>query len=175
MTRRASKHFEAEFTFPNGKSTWFELHIQPIPEGIFVLSIDVTSRKHAEEKVKASEIEYRSLIDQATDAIFISNGDGRYTDVNETACRLLGYSKEEILQLTVRDLLGEEEVAAAPPRFEELRQGRSILSNRSLKAKDGRLIPVEINGKMLSNGKMLGMVRDISERKAKRRENFPIE
>jgi PAS domain S-box-containing protein len=174
MTTRMSKHFETEFTFPDGKVTWFELHIQPIPEGIFVLSIDITSRKLAEEKVKASENEYRSLIDQATDAIFISNGDGRYTEVNESACRLLGYSKEELLKLSVRDLLGAEEVASAPPRFDELRQGHSILSNRSLKAKDGRLIPVEINGKMLSNGKMLGMVRDVSERKANEERIFRL-
>ncbi len=165
MTSRTSKHFEAEYTFPDGHTTWFELHIQPIPEGIFVLSIDITYRKHAEEKAKAKEKEYRSLIDQATDAIFISNGNGEYTDVNESACRLLGYTKEELLKMNVNDLLGAEAVAAAPPRFEELKKGHSILSHRNLKAKDGRLIPVEINGKMLANGKLLGMVRDISERK----------
>ncbi len=165
MTSRVSKHFETEFTFPGGHTTWFALHIQPIPQGIFVLSIDVTSRKLAEDKLKSSEAEYRSLIEQATDAIFISNSNGQYTDVNESACRLLGYTKEELLRLTVSDLLGVEETAAAPPRFDELKNGHSILSHRNLRAKDGRMIAVEINGKMLSNGKMLGMVRDISERK----------
>jgi PAS domain S-box-containing protein len=144
---------------------WFELHIQPIPEGIFVLSVDITSRKQAEEKLKASELEYRSLIEQATDAIFISNGNGQFTDANECACRLLGYTKEELLKMNVRDLLGAEVSASAPPRFDELKKGGSILSERILRAKDGSTIPVEINAKMLSNGKMLGMVRDISERK----------
>jgi PAS domain S-box-containing protein len=165
MTSRVSKHFETEFSFPDGHTTWFELHIQPIPEGIFVLSIDISLRKQAEEKAKARENEYRSLIEQATDAIFISNGNGQYTDVNESACRLLGYSKEELLKMSMSDLLGEDTVASAPPRFDELRKGHSIMSQRKLKAKDGRLIPVEINGKMLSNGKILGMVRDISDRK----------
>lgn len=165
MTTRVSKHFETEFTFPDGHTTWFELHIQPIPEGIFVLSIDITLRKQAEEKQKLSELEYRSLIDQATDAIFISNGNGEYTEVNESACRLLGYTKNELLTMSVRDLLGHEVSASSPPRFDELKKGGSILSLRNLKAKDGRVIPVEINGKMLSNGNMLGMVRDISDRK----------
>jgi PAS domain S-box-containing protein len=165
MTSRISKHFESEYTFPDGHTTWFELHIQPIPEGIFVLSVDITSRKQAEDKLKASELEYRSLIEQATDAIFISNGNGQFSDVNESACRLLGYTKEELLKMNVRDLLGAEVSASAPPRFDELKKGGSILSERILQAKDGSTIPVEINSKMLSNGKMLGMVRDISERK----------
>lgn len=165
MEERCSKHLETEFAFPDGTKTWFELSIQPIPEGIFILSVDITARKHAEEKLKASELEYRSLIEQATDAIFISDEQGKYTDVNLKACMMLGYSKEELLTMNVSQLLVAEEAQNNPPRFNELRTGKTILSTRNLISKNGLIIPVEINAKMLSNGKMLGMVRDISDRK----------
>lgn len=48
---RVSIHLENEFTFPDGTVGWFELSFQPIPEGIFILSIDITERKKAEQKV----------------------------------------------------------------------------------------------------------------------------
>lgn len=130
-----------------------------------MLSIDITGRKLAEEKLKASEFEYRSLIEQATDAIFISDETGKYIDVNQRACLMLGYSKEELLTISAREILLKEEVEKNPPRFEELIAGKTILSTRNLVSKSGLIIPVEINAKMLSNGRLLGIVRDVSERK----------
>ena len=55
MNERISKHPDIKFTFPDKSTGWFELSIQPVPEGIFVLSIDITKRKKAEEKIKSSE------------------------------------------------------------------------------------------------------------------------
>jgi PAS domain S-box-containing protein len=165
MDERIQQYFVTEFTFPDGKKTWFELRIQPIPEGIFILSIDITARKKAEEKLKSNELEYYSLIEQASDAIFISDNIGRYLDVNRKACTMLGYSREELLSMNALDILWKDEAEKNPPRFEELKTGKTILSTRNFRTKDGQKIPVEINAKMLSNGKMLGMVRDISERK----------
>ncbi len=122
-------------------------------------------QKEAEEKLKAKEEEYRSLIDQATDGIFISNEKGKYLDANLSACQMLGYSKEELLHLSIHDILLQEEAKNNPPRFDELRAGKTLLSTRNLRRKDGSTIPVEITAKMLSNGNLLGMVRDITERK----------
>lgn len=51
MTERVSRIMENEFTFPNGTSGWFELSIQPVPEGLFILSMDITERKRAEEAI----------------------------------------------------------------------------------------------------------------------------
>lgn len=52
MKERVSIHFENEFTYPDNSKDWFELSVQPIPEGIFILSIDITERKKAEQQRK---------------------------------------------------------------------------------------------------------------------------
>lgn len=51
MKNRISEHLETEFTFPDGKKAYFELSIQPIPEGIFILSVDRSEQKKAKEKL----------------------------------------------------------------------------------------------------------------------------
>jgi two-component system, sensor histidine kinase PdtaS len=51
MDERATLHFENEFTYNDGSKNWFELRIEPIPEGIFVLSTNITNRKRAEEEL----------------------------------------------------------------------------------------------------------------------------
>ncbi|MEP6988526.1 MAG: GAF domain-containing protein, partial [Chloroflexota bacterium] len=48
MEERIPQHFESEFSFPDGAKTWFELSVQPIEEGIFILSLDITERKRSE-------------------------------------------------------------------------------------------------------------------------------
>ena len=48
MTERIALHEETDFVFPDGRRGWFDVRSQPVPEGVFVLSIDITERKHAE-------------------------------------------------------------------------------------------------------------------------------
>jgi PAS domain S-box-containing protein len=62
MTTRISRQLENEFTYPDGAKGWFELSIQPVPEGIFVLSMDITKRKRAESEfqTKISHTEKRT-------------------------------------------------------------------------------------------------------------------
>lgn len=51
LEERFTQHLETHFTFPDGSTTWFEISIQPVPEGVFMLSIDITKRKEAEEEI----------------------------------------------------------------------------------------------------------------------------
>ena len=126
---------------------------------------DITKRKQAEEQLRASEFEYHSLIEQATDGIFIYDKTGKYVNVNLSACKMLGYSKEELLKLSIDETLVHNDATNDTPNFDALLAGKTILSTSNLKRQDGSIMPVEINSKMLSNGKILGMVRDITERK----------
>ncbi len=61
MDTREAKHLENEFTYPDGSRAWFELRLDPVPEGVFVLSLDITSRKDAERAVRQQLEQLRSL------------------------------------------------------------------------------------------------------------------
>ncbi|MBT1688637.1 PAS domain-containing sensor histidine kinase [Dawidia soli] len=135
---------------------------------VLVSIIDITERKRIEEELRVSELRYRSLVEQAMDGIFISDEKGHYIEVNPSAVKMLGYTKEELMGMNVQEVLVPEEAKSNPPRFDELAAGKTILSIRNLKRKDGSVFPAEINAKMLSDGKMMGMVRDISERREAR-------
>jgi len=163
MENRTSNHIETEFEFPNKKKAWFELSIQPIAQGILILSVDITNRKEAQDKFTAKQRKYRTLFEQASDGIFISDQSGRYLEVNQHACDMLGYTKEELLEMTVYDLLTDGD--PQPVRFDLLQDGQTLLTTRQLKRKDGSFISVETSSKMLEDGKMLGIVRDITERR----------
>lgn len=145
--------------------------------------LDITDRKLAEDKLQEMnneleqlvevktreslqvELEYRSVVEQATDAIFISDAEGHYLDVNPSAVEMLGYTRDEFLRMKTYDIMIAEEIKADPPRLDELLSGKTLLTTRTLRRKDNSTVPVEINARMLSNGRMLGMVRDITVRK----------
>jgi diguanylate cyclase (GGDEF)-like protein/PAS domain S-box-containing protein len=120
-------------------------------------------RKQAEQELRASEERYRTLVEQASDGIFIADSDGHFTDVNPAGCKMLGYTREKILQLAMSDVTKIS--AEKPLRFKELQMGETIISERELLCKDGSLISVEISGRQLKDGRLQGIVRDITERK----------
>lgn len=70
MEERVSLHREIEFTFPDGSTGWFDVSMQPVPEGIFVLSIDISERKKAEQLLTESEFRYRQISSVSTDYVF---------------------------------------------------------------------------------------------------------
>jgi PAS domain S-box-containing protein len=77
---------------------------------------------------------------------------------------MLGYTHEELLQLNVRDVVAAEDQPGAARHFDELRAGKTVLSERRLRCKDGALLTVEISAKLLPNGALQEIVRDVAER-----------
>ncbi len=130
-----------------------------------VIFMDVTERKRTEKALLQSEEQFRELIEQAADGIFISDRSGKYVVVNSKGCSMLGYSLEELLEKNLSDLLPAEDKGKNPPRLEDLRAGKVIISERRMVCKDGSILPVEISGKMLADGRFQGIVRDITDRK----------
>lgn len=124
-------------------------------------------------ELRASEEKYRTLIECANDAVFIHqiNEDGMpgpFTEVNELACRRLGYSREELCRLSPLELDDpryRDRIAEATERL--LQDGHAVFETAQI-AKDGRSIPVEVSTRLLElNGTRLlfSLVRDITERK----------
>jgi PAS domain S-box len=138
-----------------------------LAEGIFSIYSDVTERKRAEAARLEVEGMYRALIEQATETILLHDIDGRFVQVNQRACDVLGYTREELMALSVFDIeagldhgrLREDWRRPAPWGYETL-VGRQI-------RKDGSSFPVEIRrGPVEWGGRSLILVfaRDISER-----------
>lgn len=119
----------------------------------------------ARASLRESEARYRDLVEQASDGIFLADAEGRFVGVNPRGCAMLGYTREEILQLSIQDLIPAEDLAGMAIPFDELRAGKTILVERRFRRKDGLLLPVEVSAKMLDSGLLQGIVRDVTERK----------
>ncbi len=126
---------------------------------------DVSTRRQMEEALRRSERSYRLLIEQASDGIHTYDLQGNFIETNSKLCEMLGYTREEMLRLNVKDLVPAKDLAAEPIRFDELRAGQTLLAERCLRRKDGTIIPVEISGRMICEGVLQSIIRDISERK----------
>jgi PAS domain S-box-containing protein len=126
---------------------------------------ELAERQRAEAALRASESTYRLLMDQAADGIAITDQDGHYLAANRRMCEMLGYTQDELLRLNVSDIVAPDDLASAPLRFDDMRAGNTVLSERRLRHKNGMLLPVEISARMLGDGRFQGIVRDISERK----------
>ncbi|MBL7872509.1 MAG: PAS domain S-box protein [Cyclobacteriaceae bacterium] len=154
------------FRHKNGTLIPFEVSTRMNVEGNYIdIARDISARKRAEEAIKSSEEKYRTLIEQATDGIFIADQAGRFLTVNPAACKLAQYTEVEFLSMTIYDLTLIEDVAKKPFQFEKLKRGKATQAERPMKRKDGTLIEVEINAKQISDGRLLVFVRDITDRK----------
>lgn len=103
MTSRRSHTMENEFTFPDGTKEWFELRIQPVPEGLFILSLDITERKRAEEKLNEYLNELREsnerfeLVNRATqDTIWVWDFATRQGHWGQGIIKTFGYKEEDL-------------------------------------------------------------------------------
>ncbi len=124
---------------------------------------DITERKEIEEKFILSEAKYRSFFNQSANAIFIFDKNGQLLDVNDIAVEMLGYSKSDMLLLTVFDL--ENDIQNHPIDLSLLIKGETVINERQFKKKDGSIIIVEVHSRKLPDGNSLGIVRDITDKK----------
>lgn len=150
---------------------WFENRIYPSPDGLTIYFTEITERKLSRQALTESEEKYRSLFDNANDAIYLIDPQTQQIiDTNKKAVDMLGYSLEELKQMTVPDLHPEDELPALPVRFAEAAENGSVSEVNGFhhKTKDGRLVPVEVNASMVEVGekqRRLSIVRDVTERK----------
>lgn len=105
------------------------------------------------------------LFEQASDGILIAEPGGNFVDVNPAACDMLGYTRQELLQLSPVDLITPHDREEKPPAFHLLEVGRPLIIERNLLRKDGSTIAVELNAQRLSDGRYLATVRDLTERR----------
>ena len=135
---------------------------------------DVTALKRTENRLKL----FRALIDRANDAIEVIDPEtGRFLDVNERACQIHGYSREEYLALAVYDLVPGMTREIWSRRSQDLRRAGSDVIEATHRRKDGSSVPVEVNVAHVSLDRdyLIGVVRDITERKQAESEMKQLE
>jgi two-component system cell cycle sensor histidine kinase/response regulator CckA len=137
--------------------------------GAAISSHDITDLKQMEEALRTGEERYRTLFEQANDAIHLATIDDRIIDINHRACEMMGYSREELLSMRVSDLQAPEvrRKQGEVVRSELARYGNSSFEGINIH-RDGTRIPVEINVsqiKGLEGDLFISVVRDITERK----------
>jgi PAS domain S-box-containing protein len=167
---------EAEGRRKNGTGFAVEVGFSPVVgrEGrLFCAAIrDLTERKLIEETLKRTEEQYRVLFDNYNDAVFVFGlgEDGAPTNfiqVNDVACRRLGYTREELLERSPRDL-HEPGTLDFAQIMQRLLAGDQWLFETEHLTRDGRGIPTEINARAFLLGgqrTVLIVARDITERK----------
>lgn len=116
--------------------------------------------------------QFRWFFEEATDGIFISDHQGRFTLANPSACAMLGYTLEELKQLGIPDVLAPDQAA---PRLAELHAGLTVVSERILKRKDGSCFPAELSTKMLPDGSLQAICRNTSMRQRMEEERWKAE
>ena len=139
--------------------------------GAIVVNIrDVTWLRQSEWALRESEARFRTLMEQASDAIFVVDAQGILLDVNSRTCTLTGYRQDELLQNRIHRFLPEEALPATRDGMERMRKGEHILLETLFRSKEGKLIDVEVSARMLADGSFLSIARDITQRKRMERE-----
>ncbi|MEW6445248.1 MAG: PAS domain S-box protein [Pseudomonadota bacterium] len=127
---------------------------------------NITERKAAERRLKLLE----HAINATGDAIFVTNMKGAFVYVNDAACHSLGYSREDLLGMGVRDINPDaSDELIQKVGAELLSQGRIDSFETVHRARDGHMFPVEIAKSLMAfDGAHFGIsvARDITERKA---------
>ena len=129
---------------------------------------DVTERKKAEQALRESEERFRRLVEDAADGFFVMEPEGKIVDINQTAGRQFGFSREELLTLSLPDIYATLNETGAADLYERVRPGGPVTLEGLGRRKDGSTFPFEMrSGLMELAGRqhMFALVRDITERK----------
>ncbi|MDQ3941145.1 MAG: PAS domain S-box protein, partial [Actinomycetota bacterium] len=116
----------------------------------------------AQEALRESEAKYRAVMEQAGDGIYIVGFDRRFIEVNRTAAEMLGYSREELIGLTIDDVADPQHIERHPPPLEDIKAGRPMTIERLMRKKDGSPLHVEIKSNKLDEERFVAIVRDIT-------------
>lgn len=168
--------YEVEFVHKNGMQKYGEIHGNLLIDdarGVtmdIVMVSDITEKRKALENLKNNEERYRTLFENANDLIQSVDAEWKFVDVNPKWLETLEYSKEELHNLTLINILREDQVQHCMELFNKVRQGESIKNVETVFiSKTGKEIFVEGSAKgYFRDGIFIatvGIFRDISERK----------
>ena len=167
---------EFEIIGLKGTHRVMETHAVPLKNSIgeiislLAITRDVTEKKNTEIEIKQNEEKYKTLVEQAIDAIALYDETGKVLDVNTGSVKMLGYTKEELIGMSLKVILTEEEIVVNPVRYDILKKGKSTIKQRRMRRKDGSIVETEVRSQQLPDGRFLSVIRDLTERIEAERE-----
>lgn len=121
-------------------------------------------RKKAEAALQTCEARYRTLFESAHTGIVLADAQGYYVDANASACRMLGYSRDELTRLHASDIVAPNEAGHIDPALSEILRQSTHDREWRFKRKDGSIFPAEVIATLMPDGTVLGLMRDTSDR-----------
>jgi PAS domain S-box-containing protein len=156
--------YEFRFITKSGETGWALERVVPITyqgrPAILGVCINITERKQA-------ELEYKAIIQTTMDGFWLVDMQGRFLDVNNAYCQLIGYSRDELLKMSIPDIEAIEKPEETAARIAKVMKVGGDRFETRHRCKDGRIVDVEVSVDYIDigGGRMFVFVRDISDRK----------
>ncbi|MCP4263596.1 MAG: PAS domain S-box protein, partial [Planctomycetes bacterium] len=138
--------------------------IQFLEELGHIIGISIEHTK-TEEALVESEKRYRTYINNAPDGVFVVDANGKYIEVNEAACRMAGYSSEELLNMSIPELLAPTSIKVGLNGFKQLKCKGTLSDVLLLRRRDGTAFYVALDAVKLSDNRFMAYCKDITARK----------
>jgi len=129
------------------------------------LTVEIGRRAALERELRDSEARYRTYIEHAPEGIFVADADGRFVDMNESACAMVGYSRDELLARTITDLSPPGEAPAHRAIHRSARADTAQETEITLRRKDGSDLVASLRTVLLPGARVMGFCVDVTERK----------
>lgn len=165
---RDRKPQRVAFTFPVGEQAHsVAATLAPSADGTIVwIARDLTPRFEAAAEMARRERELGDMFEAAFDGMLVCAPDLTCLAVNGALCDMLGRGRPEILALSYAALVDPDDLAERPLRLPELERARRLVTERRLLRGDGTVVVAEVGTTLLEDGRVLFVIRDITERKS---------
>ena len=162
---RPTISFENRYRCQDGTYKWLSWSSFPVPEEgvLYTVARDITEQKQAEQALRLTQFS----VEQAGDAVFWIDRNAKFVYVNESACQSLGYSRPELLQMSVPDIDPNFPRSAWPSHWQEVKAQQNLTLESLHQNKNGISFPVEVRVNSLvfeQQEYICAFARDISDR-----------
>jgi PAS domain S-box-containing protein len=165
------EHFDTVRLTKEGRLIDIAVTVSPIRDkmgkivGASKVARDISERKQAEQARQLTEARYRALFDYAPDGIVIADPESTYLDANPSICRMLGYTRDELVGLHASKIVAQVEIAKIGVALNDIKTKSSHHREWQFRRKDNSIFAAEVHATAMPDGNLMGMISDITERK----------